>query len=70
MRIGISPSSDSGHACTSALGRDSAHRLGALPDPLAHVRQSHFRLLGQLQGVINLNTEIADGAFELGVPKQ
>ena len=47
-----------------------AHRLGALPDPLAHGRRSHFRLFGQLQGVINLNAEIADGAFELGVPKQ
>ncbi len=52
------------------FGSDSAHRLGALPDPLVHVRQSHFRLLGQLQGVINLDAEVAYGAFELGVPKQ
>lgn len=47
-----------------------AHRLGALPDPLAHGRRSHFRLFGQLQGVINLDTAVAYGALELGVSKQ
>ena len=52
------------------FGSDSAHRLGALPDPLANVRQSHLRLLGQLQGVINLDAEVAYGVLKLGVPKQ
>lgn len=39
-------------------------------DPLAHVRQSHLRLFGQFQGVINLDAEVAYGALKLGVPKQ
>lgn len=51
------------------MGRTAPVGFGALPDPLAHVRQSHLRLLGQLQGVINLNAEIAYGALELGVSK-
>lgn len=61
---------DSGQSCTSAVGRTAPVGFGALPDPLANVRQSHLRLFGQLQGIINFDAEVAHGAFELGVPKQ
>lgn len=69
MRIGVSSPSGSGRSCTSALGRTAPVGFGALPDPLANARQSHLRLFGQLQGIINFDAEVADGAFELGVPK-
>ena len=34
------------------------------------MRKLDFRLLGYLQRVIDLNAEVSDGAFQLGVPKQ
>lgn len=64
------PPSDSGQSCTSASGRTAPVSFGALPGSLANLRQSHLRLLSQLQSVINLDAEVAYGAFELGVPKQ
>jgi len=71
MRIGVRP------PILVAVGRvllfwvgTAPAGFGALPDSLANVRQSHLRLLGQLQGVINLDAEVAHSAFELGVPKQ
>jgi hypothetical protein len=30
----------------------------------------HLRLLGDLQGVVGLDSQVSDGAFELGVPKE
>ena len=56
--------------CTSALGRTAPVGFGALPDSLANAGQSHLRLFGQFQGIINLDAEVAHGAFELGVPQQ
>ena len=70
MRIGVSPPSDSGQSCTSALGRTAPIGLGKLADSLANVGHSYFRLFGQLQGIINLDSEVAYGALDLGVPKQ
>lgn len=54
----------------SAMGRTAPISFGALPDSLTKCRQSHFSLFGQLQGIINLDAEVAYGALELGVPKQ
>ena len=54
----------------SVQGRTTPFGFGALPDPPANVRLSHLRLFGQLQGVINLDAEVAYGALDLGVPKQ
>jgi len=62
--------SDCGGSCTSGLGRTAPLGFGALPDSLTNVGQSHLRLFGQLQGIINLDAEVAHGAFELGMPKQ
>ena len=61
---------DSGRSCISAFGRTAPVGFGALPDSLTNVGRSHLRLFGQLQGIINLDAEVAHGAFELGVPKQ
>jgi hypothetical protein len=32
--------------------------------------RSEFNLLGEVQGVVNINAEIPDGAFDLGVTEQ
>lgn len=64
------PLSGGDRSCTSALGRTAPIGFGTLPDSLTNVGQSDFRLFSQLQGIINLDAEVAHGAFELGVPEQ
>lgn len=54
----------------STMGRTAPVGFGALPDPLANMGQPALRLFGQLQGIINFDAEVAQGAFELCVPRQ
>jgi len=55
-----------------ATGSTSANGfVAALPiDRAATVLKSEFDLLGDAERVIDLDAEVADGAFELRVPKQ
>ena len=63
-------------AAQITVGRVLRLRVGQRPSawgaarPASSCRQSHLRLFGQFQGVINIDAKVAYGALDLGVPKQ
>ena len=63
------------NSCASARGRQYSFAMmpesGRTVIPRAAAEQDlDFRLFGNLQGVIDLDTEVADGALQFGMPEQ
>jgi hypothetical protein len=50
--------------------RATAHGAKATTGVEAGGRRSEINLFGNIQGVVHLNSEISDGAFQLGMPEQ
>jgi hypothetical protein len=57
----------------SSSGHERLELAGQQPSPSAVVTSTarlHLSLLGDIQRIVNLGTEISNGAFELHAPKQ
>lgn len=58
------------HVLQPAVQSTPFGKAGPLPKPRSGLPQSDLGLLSHFQRVVNLDAEIANGAFELGVPEQ
>jgi hypothetical protein len=56
---------------TPNWGSDCSELVGQRPEPGSPTgRKSDIRLFGHLQSVVNLYSQVADSAFELGMPQK